>query len=101
MALLWQDAENPLMLCLKIPSMLPVVQWVQVLVFSVITAVGDFAHRLVGWTMKDPGRPDLCPEADRIAAWWPKFWKHRECLPPVEVFLTHHICNWRNLRSRC
>lgn len=42
MALLWQDAENPLMLCLKLPSMLPVVQWVQVVVFAVITAVGDF-----------------------------------------------------------
>lgn len=68
-ALLCQAAENQLILCLKMPGMLPVVQWVQVVVFAVITAVGDLARRLVGWTMKDPGRPDLCPKADRIAAW--------------------------------
>lgn len=46
--------------------------------FALILGVLDLAHSLVGWTMKESGRPGLCPKAHGRATRWPRLWQPRE-----------------------
>jgi len=49
-----------------------------------IPGVPDLAHSLVGWTMKNAGRPGLYAEAHGRAVWRLRLWPPRDSTPPMD-----------------